>query len=36
MQGLKKGPNVSLEEGESFKLSKQERKGVLLQLLGDS
>jgi hypothetical protein len=36
LQGLKKGPNVSLEEGESFKLSKQERKRVLLQLIGDS
>jgi hypothetical protein len=35
LQGHKKGPNMRLE-GDSFKLSKKERKGLLLQLIGDS
>jgi hypothetical protein len=33
LHGLRQGPNVSLEGGDSFKLSKQEQKGVLLQLV---
>jgi len=36
LRGLQKGPNVSFAEGDSFKLSKQEQKGILLQLVSNS
>jgi hypothetical protein len=35
LQSLHKGPSVSLEEGESFKLSKKKKKRVFLQLLAN-
>lgn len=34
LHGLKQGPQVSFEGVDSLKLPKQERKGVLLQLIG--
>jgi hypothetical protein len=34
LQGLQQGPRLSLEEGDSFKLSKHEKKGIFLQLVG--
>jgi len=34
--GLQRGPNVSFAEGDSFKLPKQEQKGILLQLVSNS
>jgi hypothetical protein len=34
LQGLKQGPNVVLEGEDSFKLPKHEKKGLLLQLMG--
>jgi hypothetical protein len=33
LHGLKQGPHLSLEESESFRLPKQEQKGLVLQLL---
>jgi hypothetical protein len=34
LKGLKQGPHMSWEEGDSFKLPKHEQKGLLLQLIG--
>jgi hypothetical protein len=34
--GLKKGPNVSFDAGDSFRLPKKEQKGVLLQVIPHS
>jgi len=34
LQGIQQGPRLSLEDGESFKLFKHEKKGVFLQLVG--
>jgi hypothetical protein len=36
LQGLRQGPRVSLECGDSFKLPKLEKKGLLLHLVGHS
>jgi hypothetical protein len=34
LKGLKQGPLMTWEEGDSFKLPKHEQKGLLLQLIG--
>jgi hypothetical protein len=34
IQGLRQGPRVNLEGGDSFKLPKLEQKGLLLKLVG--
>jgi hypothetical protein len=36
LQGLRQGPRVNLEGGDSFKLPKLEQKGLLLHLVGHS
>jgi len=36
LQGIKQGARVSLEKGDSFKLTKHEKMGVLLQMVGHS
>jgi hypothetical protein len=36
LRGLQRGPNVSFAKGDSLKLSKQEQKGILLQLVSNS
>jgi hypothetical protein len=36
LHGLQQGPKVSLEGGDSFKLSKQEQRGVLLHLVSSA
>lgn len=33
LQGLKQGPQLSVEGSDSFRLPKQEQKGVFLQLI---
>jgi hypothetical protein len=34
LQGLKQGPSMSWEDGDSFNLPKHEQRGLLLQLVG--
>jgi hypothetical protein len=36
LKGLKQCPHVSLEGGDNFRIPKQERKGVVLQLMGNT